>query len=69
MSRRRIYVNGKPDRAENEPGFRGRVSGYGQGNLHAMTLIGGMSEMTVQRVTETSENQGVKPTESRRFRS
>jgi hypothetical protein len=41
MSRRRIYVNGKPDWAENEPGFRGRVSGYGQGNLHAMTLIGG----------------------------
>ncbi len=41
MSRRRIYINGKPDWAENEPGFRGRVAGYGQGNLHSLTLIGG----------------------------
>ena len=41
MSRRRIYVNGKPEWAENEPHFRACVSGYGQGNLHSLTLIGG----------------------------
>jgi len=27
--RRRIYVNGKPDWSENEPGYTARVQGYG----------------------------------------
>jgi hypothetical protein len=45
MSRRRIYINGKPEWAENEPHFRARVSKYGQGNLHSMTLIGAIREV------------------------
>ena len=34
------YLNGKPQYRDDGPG-RGRVAGYGQGNLHSLTLIGG----------------------------
>jgi hypothetical protein len=40
MSQLRIMRDGKPDWLKEGPA-RARVSKYGQGNLHSLTLIGG----------------------------
>ncbi len=47
MSRRRIYIDGKPEWAENEPGFRGRVAGYG--NVSAGYFSGTVIETESER--------------------